>query len=122
MRSELRPERNGSRFRGFWRSEMRLFVAGSLLSLTLAAAHAEEPATSPQAPPPATSQGTDWPSFLGPTGDSKSSERGILTRWPEEGPPLVWQLSLGTGYGMPVIRSGRLLQFDRHGDQARLRC
>jgi outer membrane protein assembly factor BamB len=101
---------------------MRWFVTGSLLSLTLTAACAEEPVSRPQAPPAATSQGTDWPSFLGPTGDSKSSERGILTRWPAEGPPLVWQLSLGTGYCMPVIRSGRLFQFDRHGDQARLRC
>ena len=27
--------------------------------------------------------GVDWPSFLGPTGDSKSPETGILTDWPE---------------------------------------
>jgi hypothetical protein len=41
--------------------------------------------------------GSDWPQFLGPTGDSKSTERGILTKWPADGPPLVWQLPLGTG-------------------------
>lgn len=67
-------------------------------------------------------QGSDWPSFLGATGDSKSTETGILTHWPAGGPPLVWQLSLGTGYCMPTVRAGRLFQFDRHDDRARLRC
>lgn len=66
--------------------------------------------------------GSDWPAFLGPTADSKSAERGILTDWPEAGPPLVWQLTLGTGYCMPTIAAGRLYQFDREGDQERLRC
>ncbi len=26
-------------------------------------------------------KGVDWPTFLGPTGDGKSSETGILTDW-----------------------------------------
>src|SRR5689334_1870316 len=73
-------------------------------------------------PPSAQSAGSDWPCFLGPTGDSKSTERGILTHWPADGPPLVWQLGLGTGYCMPVISDGRLFQFDRNADHARLRC
>ena len=34
--------------------------------------------------------GADWPGFLGPTGDSKSSEQGIATSWPETGLPIVW--------------------------------
>ena len=66
--------------------------------------------------------GEDWPRFLGPTGDNKSSERGILTAWPAAGPPIVWQLPLGTGYGSPTISQGRLFQFDRKANQARLRC
>ena len=66
--------------------------------------------------------GSDWPYFLGPTADSKSTETGILAPWPEVGPPLLWQLPLGTGYGMPTIADGRLYQFDRLDDQARLRC
>jgi outer membrane protein assembly factor BamB len=99
-----------------------LVFCGILLWLAETAGCAEEPTKSSTAAPAASQGGSDWPSFLGPTGDSKSTERGILTRWPEGGPPLVWQLALGTGYGMPVIRSGRLFQFDRHGDQARLRC
>ena len=66
--------------------------------------------------------GEDWPQFLGPTGDNKSTERGILTKWPVAGPPIVWQLTLGTGYGSPTISQGRLFQFDRKANQARLRC
>ena len=70
----------------------------------------------------AAAHGADWPRFLGPTADSKSPERGILTRWPAAGPPRVWQLKLGSGYCMPTVSAGRLYQFDREGNQARLRC
>ena len=67
-------------------------------------------------------QGDDWPTFLGPTGDSRSRERGIITRWPREGPKIVWHERVGTGYGMPAISRGRLFQFVRFGNQARLAC
>ncbi len=66
--------------------------------------------------------GSDWPGFLGPTGDNKSPERGILKTWPESGPPILWHRKLGTGYGGPSVWKGRLFLFDRHGDQARLTC
>ena len=67
-------------------------------------------------------QGVDWPRFLGPTGDSKSPERGLVTHWPAEGPRLVWQLKLGTGYCAPAISRGRVFVFDRVADKCRLRC
>jgi len=67
-------------------------------------------------------QGEDWPAFLGPTGDSKSRERGILTKWPHTGPRVVWQQSVGAGYGMPAVSRGRLFQFARFYNQARLSC
>ncbi len=66
--------------------------------------------------------GTDWPKFLGPTGDSLSTEKGIIAPWPEQGLRIVWQMRTGSGYGMPSISRGRLFLFDRHGDQARLTC
>lgn len=66
--------------------------------------------------------GEDWPRFLGPTGDSKSAERGILAPWPESGPPLVWQRPVPSGYGMPSVSRGRLFQFERDGDRATLVC
>ncbi|MDX1944653.1 MAG: PQQ-binding-like beta-propeller repeat protein [Pirellulaceae bacterium] len=66
--------------------------------------------------------GSDWPAFLGPTGDSQSTETGILTQWPPTGPKLRWHAPLGTSYGAPTISRGRLFQFDRFGDVARLYC
>jgi outer membrane protein assembly factor BamB len=66
--------------------------------------------------------GSDWPRFLGPTGDSVSTEKGILSPWPEHGPRIVWHRSLGSGYATVAISRGRLFVFDRAGGHARLRC
>lgn len=67
-------------------------------------------------------QGTDWPRFLGPSGDSTSPETGIIAPWPKKGLRLVWQQKIGSGYAMPTISKGRLFQFSRFGNQARLTC
>ena len=67
-------------------------------------------------------QGTDWPNFLGPQRNSTSTETGILTKWPANGPKIVWQRQLGEGYGIGSISRGRLYQFDRVANRARLRC
>lgn len=91
-----------------------LFVVSLIVATASACA---QPANSPRK-----ASGSDWPCFLGPTADSKSSETGILTRWPAAGPPLVWQLELGSGYCMPAIAGGRLFQFDRVEGSARLRA
>jgi outer membrane protein assembly factor BamB len=66
--------------------------------------------------------GVDWPVFLGPSGNSKSTETGIIKKWPAEGLKVVWHKPLGTSYGAPTISRGRLFQFDRFGDVSRLYC
>jgi outer membrane protein assembly factor BamB len=66
--------------------------------------------------------GADWPCFLGPTGDSVSTEKGILTPWPAAGPKIVWQREIDIGYAMPSISRGRLFLFDRFRNRARLRA
>ena len=66
--------------------------------------------------------GSDWPVFLGPTGDSKSPETGILTDWSAGKLKIVWQRELGEGYGIGSVSRGRFFQFDRFGDTARLYC
>lgn len=78
-------------------------------SLLLLAAFAVSPAAA-----------EDWPSFLGPNRDGHSPETGILVKWKESGPPLVWQREVGDGYATPVIAGGRLFHVDRAGDRARL--
>jgi outer membrane protein assembly factor BamB len=64
--------------------------------------------------------GTDWPAFLGPTADGKSSEKGL--RWPADGPRKLWQRDLGESYGICSVYRGRVYQFDRAGAKAVLFC
>ena len=66
--------------------------------------------------------GSDWGPFLGPTGDGKSPEKGIIAPWPEAGLKTIWEKRLGTSYGAPAVSQGRLFQFDRFGDMARVYC
>jgi len=66
--------------------------------------------------------GSDWPWFLGPTRDSKSTETGLVTPWPKDGPRIVWQRPLSEGYGIGSVSRGRFLQFDRAQDKAVLLC
>jgi outer membrane protein assembly factor BamB len=65
-------------------------------------------------------QGSDWPKFLGPTGNSVSTEKGIV--WPKDGPKILWHKEVGPGYGMPTIAKGKLYHFDRNGKNVRLTC
>ncbi len=60
--------------------------------------------------------GSDWPRFLGPTGDGKSTE-SIRTKWPLS---IQWHRKIGDGFSMPSVAGDNLYLFDRHGDQARL--
>jgi len=62
----------------------------------------------------------DWPGFLGPAGDGRSTETGLNWNWPQAGPPLLWQHDLGEGYAAPAIADGTVFVFDRHGSKARL--
>jgi outer membrane protein assembly factor BamB len=71
---------------------------------------------------PGAASGSDWPGFLGPTGDGKSPEKGILLEWPKSGPPILWQKTIGTSYGGPSVSRGRLFLFERRGHDARLVC
>jgi len=51
--------------------------------------------------------GDDWPQWRGPDRDGKSSETGLLDKWPAEGPRLLWQANdLGNGYSTPSVADG----------------
>lgn len=66
--------------------------------------------------------GEDWPTFLGPRGDSTSIETGIIRDWHKTPPRVVWAVELGESYGICSVSRGRCFQFDRAGGFARLRC
>ena len=44
------------------------------------------------------SEAADWPQYRGPNRDGRSTERGLIREWPEDGPEVVWRSSLGGGY------------------------
>ncbi|MFP6601387.1 MAG: PQQ-binding-like beta-propeller repeat protein, partial [Pirellulaceae bacterium] len=81
----------------------------------------EEPITA-EGNSPAGTAGSDWATFLGPGGNSKSAETGALTKWPEGGLRIVWQKPLGTSYGIGSVSKGRYYQFDRTKETVHLDC
>jgi outer membrane protein assembly factor BamB len=55
----------------------------------------------------AAEQGPFWPQFHGPKRDNFSNEKGLLKKWPENGPNLVWTAKgLGHGFSSVSIASG----------------
>ena len=69
-----------------------------------------------------TRSGEDWPEFLGPQQTGVSSETGLLDRWPDDGPPLLWSKSIGTGYSAPSIRGGLLVVHHRPRQESLVTC
>ena len=72
----------------------------------------------------------DWPGWRGPNRDGKSPDTGLLKEWPEEGPPLLWQVNdIGKGFSSVAVSGGRvyitgdqngrlyLFAFDLEGNQ-----
>ena len=66
--------------------------------------------------------GEDWPWFLGPRHDGTSAEPPLREPWPEDGLPLVWEQSIGTGYSAPSVRGGRLVVHHRTGREEIVDC
>ena len=58
---------------------------------------------------PAVLHSADWPQWRGPQRTGISPETGLRLQWPEDGPPVDWQVNdVGTGYSAIVIASGRV--------------
>ena len=65
----------------------------------------------------------DWPQYLGPDKNSTSTETGILRSWPEGGPEVLWKVSVGIGYGGPIIRNDKVYLLDRDDEKGdKMRC
>lgn len=57
---------------------------------------------------------SDWHQWRGPKRDAVSTEKGLLKKWGEEGPPLAWKSSgLGSGFASIVIADGRIFTMGR---------
>ena len=64
----------------------------------------------------------DWPQFLGPRANGTSLETGLLDKWPENGPPILWDKKIGTGYSAPSVRGDRLVLHHRIDDKEIVEC
>jgi len=59
----------------------------------------------------------DWPGFRGLDRSGKSAEKGLLTAWPKEGPPLVWKVTdAGAGYSGLAVVGNRLYTLGQYDD------
>jgi outer membrane protein assembly factor BamB len=68
--------------------------------LVLAAAALATAAPTPKTPTAA----ADWPQFRGPHRDNVSADKGLLKKWPEGGPELVWTgKGVGDGYSSVAV-------------------
>lgn len=73
-----------------------LVLTGAMSSLT--AIGADVPASK-----------NDWPSWRGPKRDAISTEKGLLTEWPEDGPEVLWTTKdLGRGFASIAISGARI--------------
>ena len=90
--------------RSFW-----LLWIALLLFCGTAALAAEDAATA------------SWPEFHGAGRTNHSPETGLLKKWPEGGPRLIWKYSAcGVGYSGPAIAAGRIYTAGDFDDQEML--
>jgi len=64
----------------------------------------------------------DWPKFLGPRSNNTSDETGLIERWSTNGPPLLWEKEVGSGYSAPSVRGRFLILHHRIGDEEVVQC
>lgn len=64
----------------------------------------------------------DWPQHLGPTRNAHSTEMGLLRLWPKDGPAVLWNKDVGSGWAGPVVSGERLIVFHRVENDEVLEC
>ncbi len=62
---------------------------------------------------PALSFAEDWPQWLGPNRDSVWRETGVVGKFPEGGPRVLWRTAIGAGYAVPSVAGGKVYLTDR---------
>lgn len=65
----------------------------------------------------------DWPQWRGPNSDGISRDTGLLTEWPEGGPPVAWQVAtIGQGYSSLAVVDGRIFTQGNIDGEGRILC
>jgi outer membrane protein assembly factor BamB len=55
----------------------------------------------------------DWAQWLGPKRDAVWGEKGLITKFPKDGPTVVWRKPIAAGYAGPAVSGGKLYIMDR---------
>jgi outer membrane protein assembly factor BamB len=58
------------------------------------------------------SRAEDWPQWMGPKRDSVWRETGIIEKFPEKGPIVLWRIKIAGGYAGPAVAEGRVYVTD----------
>ena len=62
----------------------------------------------------------DWPQILGPSRNGVANGERLADNWPDKGPDVLWQRSVGRGFAGVAVQGDRALVFHREGDTERL--
>lgn len=63
----------------------------------------------------------EWSRWRGPNGDGISQEKGLLTEWPEKGPPLAWQAKgFGRGMSSVAVKGGKVFTMGQKKGQTHI--
>ncbi len=54
----------------------------------------------------------DWPQWMGPGRDNIWREEGILEKFPEGGPKVLWRIEVAGGYAGPAVANGKVFVTD----------
>ena len=69
----------------------------------------------------AANQPEDWPQLFGPHRTSAVATP-VRAIWGDKGPPLLWTLDVGTGYGSPAVVGDRVVFNHRLDDEEIVQC
>lgn len=60
----------------------------------------------------------DWAQWRGPQRDGKSAEKGLMAKWPDGGPKLLWQAkNIGSGFSTPSVVGEQLFVISNQGNE-----
>ncbi len=92
-----------------------LFRIETVVTILIALAVLAPRALGRDEPPGAAPEGlvasaeSGWPQWRGLRRDGVADEKGLLARWPEGGPKLLWKVDgLGRGWSSPIVVGERL--------------
>ena len=60
----------------------------------------------------------DWPQWMGPRRDNIWREEGIIAKFPEGGPKVVWRAPVAGGYAGPAVANGKVYVTDYDAEGA----